>query len=428
MTLSAKRLGERCGLTAEEMNILLKEEGFLSGEPGNYYPTEKGKLFVIEKGDDNGYGGYAFQGWNWFEWDERILEELDTSVEHKRYIREKTSEEHRRRRSEKAVESEAYWKKVNGLSKSSSETTNDVATIISNTDQTGSAEPEQAWYSSADSVDSVDPAAVYGQFLADVQRFVGDPGGYLEWTVQHTNDGKHGFFLNEEKVDGNTRRWFTYVPNSYDGSQSYPLVVAMHGYSSAITAFTGDSRWQNVADKYGIIIAFPQAYVNDVGYSGGSCIPVPVWNNYSTVFHNTTYDDPDDVAFIKHLVDNTKNTYNIDATRVYATGHSNGSAMTWMLAQDAAEYFTAVAPIGFNWSSYPGYELSGGTVDYSGCKENKYVLPVWCMTGSYDVGEADDYSANTKNGKTVSYWKAENGTYEVSDKTSEVRATRAPHT
>ena len=113
MTLSAKRLGERCGLTAEEMNILLKEEGFLSGEPGNYYPTEKGKLFVVEKGDDNGYGGYAFRGWNWFEWDERILEELDTSVEHKRYIREKTSDEHRRRRSEKAAESEAYWKKVN---------------------------------------------------------------------------------------------------------------------------------------------------------------------------------------------------------------------------------------------------------------------------------------------------------------------------
>ena len=34
-------------------------------------------------------------------------------MEHKRYIREKTSDEHRRRRSEKAAESEAYWKKVN---------------------------------------------------------------------------------------------------------------------------------------------------------------------------------------------------------------------------------------------------------------------------------------------------------------------------
>ena len=39
MTLSAKRLGEKCGLTAEEMNCLLKDEGFLSVEPGNYYPT-----------------------------------------------------------------------------------------------------------------------------------------------------------------------------------------------------------------------------------------------------------------------------------------------------------------------------------------------------------------------------------------------------
>ena len=34
-------------------------------------------------------------------------------MENKRYIREKTSEERRQRRAEKAAESEAYWKKVN---------------------------------------------------------------------------------------------------------------------------------------------------------------------------------------------------------------------------------------------------------------------------------------------------------------------------
>lgn len=113
MTLSAKRLGEKCGLTAEEMNYLLKEEGFLSGEPGNYNPTEKGKPFVVEKGDDNGYGGYAFRGWNWLEWDESILDELDTSMEHKLYIREKTSEERRYRREKKKAESEVYWRNVN---------------------------------------------------------------------------------------------------------------------------------------------------------------------------------------------------------------------------------------------------------------------------------------------------------------------------
>lgn len=68
---------------------------------------------MVEKGDDNGYGGYALRSWNWLEWDERILEEIDTSMERKRYIREKNSEERRCRRAEKAAESEAYWNKVN---------------------------------------------------------------------------------------------------------------------------------------------------------------------------------------------------------------------------------------------------------------------------------------------------------------------------
>ena len=321
-----------------------------------------------------------------------------------------------------------YWLDVNGLSASSTETTNDYATVVTNLKEDGTARPEQVWYSSASSEDAVAPSVIYGEFLQAVQRFVGDPGGYLEWTVQHTNDGTHGFFLSEEKVDGHTRRWYTYVPESYDGSQDVPLVVAMHGYSSAISAFTGDSRWQNVADQYGFIVVFAQAYLGDGAYSEESCIPVPIWNNTSPVYINTTEDSPDDVAFIKYLVDTTKENYAIDASRVYATGHSNGSGMTWKLAQDAPEYFTAVAPIGLNWGSYPGYASDGGTIDFTGCAENEYLLPVWCMTGEFDLGDADDYSAGTRNGNTIAYWKAMNGTGNVGVKTTEIRATRSPHT
>lgn len=113
MSLSARRLGQEYGLTAEEMNVLLKEEGFLDGEPGDYYPTEKGRKFIYEKGDDNGYGGYAFRGWNWREWDESIMDELYVTVERKREIREKTSEQRRRHRAEKEAVSEEYWRNVN---------------------------------------------------------------------------------------------------------------------------------------------------------------------------------------------------------------------------------------------------------------------------------------------------------------------------
>ncbi len=119
MSLSARRLGQEYGLTAEEMNVLLKEEGFLDGESSDYYPTEKGRKFVYEKGDDNGYGGYAFRGWNWREWDENIMDELHVTVERKREIREITSEQRRRRRAEKESASEEYWGNVNNINQQS---------------------------------------------------------------------------------------------------------------------------------------------------------------------------------------------------------------------------------------------------------------------------------------------------------------------
>lgn len=113
MGLSASRLGQRIGLTAEQMNVLLLEEGFLKGEPGNYQVTEKGKPYVYENGADNGYGGYAFRGWNWYEWDESILEQLNLDSKRLQEIREHTSEKRRIRREESKARSEEYWKSVN---------------------------------------------------------------------------------------------------------------------------------------------------------------------------------------------------------------------------------------------------------------------------------------------------------------------------
>lgn len=109
MALSAKRLGEKIGLTSQEMNVLLKEEGYQNGEPGNYSTTDKGKPYVSEKGWDNGYGGYAFRGYNYNEWDESILDDIDTSPERLSQIRAKTANERKERNAKKKKESEEYW-------------------------------------------------------------------------------------------------------------------------------------------------------------------------------------------------------------------------------------------------------------------------------------------------------------------------------
>ena len=109
MTFSARRLGNLYGLTAEEMNYLLKLQGFQEGEPGNYFPTEKGKRFMISKGADNGYGGYAFRGWDWNEWDESIISELNVNEVVKASVREDVVQLRKERRLRREAEAESYW-------------------------------------------------------------------------------------------------------------------------------------------------------------------------------------------------------------------------------------------------------------------------------------------------------------------------------
>ena len=46
MKKSARILGQEFGLTAQEMNFVLKEEGYLEGEPGNYTVAEIGRAHV----------------------------------------------------------------------------------------------------------------------------------------------------------------------------------------------------------------------------------------------------------------------------------------------------------------------------------------------------------------------------------------------
>lgn len=100
MSLSAKQLGAKLYLNSQEMNVLLKEEGFLDGEPGDYHVTDKGRPYAYETGWSNGYGGYAARGYNYIVWDESILNVIDVSEERLASIRIKTKEERRRRREE----------------------------------------------------------------------------------------------------------------------------------------------------------------------------------------------------------------------------------------------------------------------------------------------------------------------------------------
>ena len=110
MSMSAKRLGEQYDISSQVVNMVLKDEGYLSGEPGNYSLTDKGEsVLVREEGRDNGWGGSAFKGWNWFEWPEDLLERINITPEKI----DRAKEALRKHKQERKAASEAYWNSLN---------------------------------------------------------------------------------------------------------------------------------------------------------------------------------------------------------------------------------------------------------------------------------------------------------------------------
>ncbi|MBS4534890.1 hypothetical protein GOQ29_04580 [Clostridium sp. D2Q-14] len=238
------------------------------------------------------------------------------------------------------------------------------------------------------------PTVLFENFLNEALRYTNTPGGKLEWRVKTENVSGKGFIYTEATIDGKLRRWYTYVPSTYNDANEYPLIVAMHGGSNSAEAFIGDSRWHEAAEEYGLLVVFPQAYPCPLPSFGW--IPVPVWNQYIV----SPSSPPDDVAFIREVITRTSQNYNVNAKKIFATGHSNGAGMTWRLGLDAPELFAAIAPAGWTISAIPGESPVPSLTS---------PLPVWLFMGRYDQVGADEFKNGNSNDMCLKYWANRNG-------------------
>jgi hypothetical protein len=80
---SARTLGREVGKTAQEVNSLLKEHGYLYGEPGAYGLTEKGGQYAQEQDHHRGTGGYAHYNRDWTTrtWNDETAASLAADIE-----------------------------------------------------------------------------------------------------------------------------------------------------------------------------------------------------------------------------------------------------------------------------------------------------------------------------------------------------------
>ena len=129
---------------------------------------------------------------------------------------------------------------------------------------------------------------------------------------------------------GEKREYLLYVPRSYDRSKPTPLVISMHGAGLWGASQRDISRWNRMADNAGFIVVYPSG----VGGKG-----VRVWRAEPGA------DLTKDVRFISESIDTLRASYNIDSTRIYANGLSNGGGMSFVLSCTLSDRIAAVGMV-----------------------------------------------------------------------------------
>lgn len=119
---------------------------------------------------------------------------------------------------------------------------------------------------------------------------------------------------------GETREYTVHVPPGYDANRPTPLVISIHGAALWPAGQQALSQWDRVADREGFITVYPS------GRTGSG----------------PRHFDAADVGFIADLIDTVQRTHNIDQTRIYANGLSNGGGLSFLLSCTLPDRIAAV--------------------------------------------------------------------------------------
>lgn len=132
------------------------------------------------------------------------------------------------------------------------------------------------------------------------------------------------------------RQYILYVPEAYDGSEDWPLVINYHGFTNSAADQMFISQMNPVADTAKFLVAYPQGLLVNNPFLGFSA---PGWNADGTLSDN------DDVDFTSQLIDQISASYAVDAARVYVTGWSMGGSMAFQASCGLPDRIASVASV-----------------------------------------------------------------------------------
>lgn len=145
--------------------------------------------------------------------------------------------------------------------------------------------------------------------------------------------GSGGMTTHKFKHKGVEYTYYLYIPQNL--KPGAPLLMVFHGYGSKDIPSL-KYGFNPVADREGFAVCYPCGPADHKG------------KHYWSVgyeFHIVNNEMRDDVGMAVRLVKHLQRQYNLSKHNVFATGHSNGGAMSYMLAYQAPDTFAAVAPV-----------------------------------------------------------------------------------
>ncbi len=165
-------------------------------------------------------------------------------------------------------------------------------------------------------------------------------------------------------ADGLTRTYIVHIPKNYNPTKRYPVLFGFHGGGGSSLQFEKSSGLSPLADEKGFIVVYGQ------GTTWGK-LEIPVWNGGACCGQAVdSQKNVDDVGYVRAIVTQIVTKYNIDKTRIYTTGMSNGGILSYRLACEASDIFAGAAIV------------SGG-IQIKTCRPSKQI-PVLLIHGTSD--------------------------------------------
>ena len=137
--------------------------------------------------------------------------------------------------------------------------------------------------------------------------------------------------------DGLQRSYWKYVPDGHrQGTDHYPLLIALHGGTSTGKSMALLTEFNNLARKDGFIVVYPDGVEKH-------------WNDGRDLqMFRCQHENINDVGFISALIDQMAAQHPVDLDRVYVTGISNGAMMAHRVAVELSSSVAAAAMVAGN--------------------------------------------------------------------------------